>query len=98
MPEPKKGETERDFLSRCIPMLIHEGKEQKAAVGACYGIYRSKGDFPSPKPNSGKKSNPGHNNPGHNNPGHNSSNSSNPSNSYRKKLSRSDKIRIFNYF
>ena len=91
MPEPKKGETERDFLSRCIPMLIHEGREKSQSIAICFSVYRRKGDFPSPKPeNSGKKSNPGHNNPGHK--------SSNSSNSYRKKLSRSDKIRILNYF
>lgn len=60
MPKPKKGESERDFLSRCIPMLIHEGKEQNQSIAICYSVYRKEGDNPSPKPepksnNSSKK-------------------------------------------
>ena len=51
MPEPKKGETEKDFLKRCIPEMIHEGKPQKQSVAICYSIYRRKGTEPvSPKP------------------------------------------------
>jgi len=56
MPEPKKGETEKDFLKRCIPDLIHEGRPQKQAIAICYSIYRRKGtEEKSPKPE--KKSN-----------------------------------------
>lgn len=51
MPKPEKGETEKDFLARCIPELIHEGKPQKQAVAICYSIYRKDGSEPkSPKP------------------------------------------------
>ena len=38
--KPKSGESEKDFMSRCIPLAIKEGKDQKEASGKCYGIYR----------------------------------------------------------
>ena len=51
MPKPKKGETEKDFLKRCIPDLILEGYLQKQAVAICYSIYRREGtETKSPKP------------------------------------------------
>ena len=51
MPKPNPGETERDFLHRCIPELIDEGKPQKQAVAICYSIYRKHGtEEKSPKP------------------------------------------------
>ena len=41
MPEPpKKGESERVFISRCIRYLRNEGKTQEQAAGQCYGIWR----------------------------------------------------------
>lgn len=40
MPHPGSKETKQDFVSRCIPILVDEGREQKAAQGACYGIWR----------------------------------------------------------
>ena len=48
MPVPKEKESEKDFVNRCIPYLINEGKHpntdkgRKAAAGECYGIYRNK--------------------------------------------------------
>lgn len=53
MPNPEKGETEREFLSRCIPHLIKkEGYENRQAVAICYSIYRKEGtEKKSPKPN-----------------------------------------------
>ena len=52
MPNPKKGETERDFLSRCIPELKDEGYiNNKQRIAICYDIYRRKGtEASSPKP------------------------------------------------
>lgn len=51
MPKPESGETERDFLKRCIPELIHEGREQKQSVAICYSVYRKEGtEAKSPKP------------------------------------------------
>lgn len=41
MPTPEKGETEKDFIARCIPYVIkEEGIEQDHAVAKCYGIWR----------------------------------------------------------
>jgi len=58
MPRPKKGETEKDFLKRCIPHMIkEEGYEQKQGIAICYSIYRREGtEKASPKPK--KKNNP----------------------------------------
>lgn len=43
MPNPRKGESEREFLKRCIPQTIHEGYDQrgsKQAAAICYSKYR----------------------------------------------------------
>lgn len=51
MPEPEKGESERDFLKNCIPQLMNEHYEHKRAIAICFAIYRKKGTDPkSPKP------------------------------------------------
>ena len=51
MPKPRRGETERKFLSRCIPELIDEGRGQKQSIAICYSIYRKEGaKKASPKP------------------------------------------------
>jgi len=44
MPVPKKGETEKDFISRCIPYVIKEGtaKDTKQAAAICYSIWRDR--------------------------------------------------------
>ncbi len=39
MPTPNKGESKKDFIDRCIPILIDEGKEQDQAVAQCNGIW-----------------------------------------------------------
>lgn len=39
MPTPKDGESEKEFMARCIPQLIDEGKEQDQAVAICYSLY-----------------------------------------------------------
>jgi len=42
MPIPKKGETKKDFISRCIPFVIEEGTtdDPKQAAAICYSIWR----------------------------------------------------------
>lgn len=53
MPEPEKGESERDYLHRCIPYLIkYEGYENKSqAIAICFAKYRKSGtEEKSPKP------------------------------------------------
>jgi len=43
MPEPRKGENKKDFIKRCIPYIIREGKNNAEAVAICYSIWeRSK--------------------------------------------------------
>lgn len=42
MPTPEKGETEKEFIGRCIPILIDEGKEKDQAVAICYSIWKNK--------------------------------------------------------
>ena len=39
MPRPKSQENKNDFMKRCIPEVMHEGRENKAAVAKCFGIW-----------------------------------------------------------
>jgi hypothetical protein len=57
MPQPEPGETEREFLKRCIPYMMHEGRSQAQNVAICYSIYRKSGtEAKSPKPEKKKYS------------------------------------------
>jgi len=38
MPRPNKNERKEDFISRCIPEVMGEGKTQEQAAAICY-IY-----------------------------------------------------------
>ena len=42
MPGVRKGESQSSYMRRCVPAVKSEGKSQKAAVGQCMGMYRSK--------------------------------------------------------
>jgi hypothetical protein len=42
MPKPKKYERKQEFISRCIPTLIHEGRQPKQSAAICYSIIGSK--------------------------------------------------------
>ncbi|MBO0717144.1 MAG: phage major capsid protein, partial [Rhizobiales bacterium] len=48
--KPHKGESQSDFLSRCVPDMMGDGKrEQDQAVAACLTIWREdKGEKPPP--------------------------------------------------
>jgi hypothetical protein len=37
--EPSSGESQSDFMSRCVPYMIDEGKEQDQAVAICISTY-----------------------------------------------------------
>lgn len=39
MPEPRDGESQEDFMSRCIPAVIDEGREQPQAVAMCASYW-----------------------------------------------------------
>jgi len=40
IPKPTDGEKEQDFVSRCIGMLVGEGREQDQAAAICYRQFR----------------------------------------------------------
>lgn len=42
MVEPKSGESEEEFISRCIPYMIGEGYEQDQASAICYSKWGQK--------------------------------------------------------
>lgn len=39
MPKPNPKESRNEFVKRCIPIVMEEGSDQKAAVGKCEGMY-----------------------------------------------------------
>lgn len=39
--KPSAGESEEEFLNRCIPAMLEEGKEQDQAVAMCYSMYEN---------------------------------------------------------
>ena len=39
---PRGGESEDDFLGRCIPKLLSEGYDQEQAAAICYSSYRER--------------------------------------------------------
>jgi hypothetical protein len=43
MPSPKENETRDEFLERCIPEIVGEGKPQMQAVAICSSLYSSGG-------------------------------------------------------
>ena len=42
MPTPNKGEKQKDYISRCIPMVMKEGtaKDQKQAAAVCFSMWK----------------------------------------------------------
>lgn len=42
MPLPQKGEKKKDFIKRCIPMLINEGRKPGQATAICHSIWDRK--------------------------------------------------------
>ena len=39
MPKPRKNENQENFISRCIPQLIGEGREAQQAAAICYSMW-----------------------------------------------------------
>lgn len=39
---PNAGEEESDFISRCVKVVIAEGKSQDQALGQCYGMWENR--------------------------------------------------------
>lgn len=42
MPEPRKKETKKSFIKRCVPQLIKEGKKPNQATAICHSIWDDK--------------------------------------------------------
>ena len=42
MPHPQAGENRREYISRCVPILISEGKERDSAVAICYQYWKDR--------------------------------------------------------
>ena len=40
MPKPRENESREKFISRCVPIVVEEGKPQKQAVAICHSIWR----------------------------------------------------------
>ena len=43
--EPRAGESEDDFIGRCVPVVMAEGKDQDQALAICYTYYEGKQAF-----------------------------------------------------
>lgn len=41
MPKPHKNENESDYMKRCIPQLISEGKPQEQAIAICHSMFEN---------------------------------------------------------
>lgn len=42
MPKVKEGESEKDYIARCVPYVMNEdsSRTQEQALGLCYGLYK----------------------------------------------------------
>jgi len=43
--EPNPNESEDEFISRCVSVLINEGKDNEQAVAICYSLWEQKQSF-----------------------------------------------------
>jgi hypothetical protein len=43
MPTPRKGETRKGWMARCVPELIHEGRPSDQAVATCTSMFERRG-------------------------------------------------------
>ena len=42
MPTPQEGENRKDFVKRCIPIVMGEGIEADQATAICHSLYDQK--------------------------------------------------------
>lgn len=40
MPSIKPNENKEDWIERCVPVVMKEGKNKKQALGQCYGMWQ----------------------------------------------------------
>lgn len=58
--DPKRSESQEEFMARCIPVVISEGKDSDQAVAICSNIFETKlaesyTDYPEAASNNAKK-------------------------------------------
>ena len=41
MPKPRAEESKDDFMGRCVPMMMDEGKDKDQAVAACMNVFET---------------------------------------------------------
>ncbi len=44
MPSVRKGEKRTDFMKRCIPEVVGEGKEVDQAIAICNSLWENRND------------------------------------------------------
>jgi hypothetical protein len=42
MPKPSSGETKPEFMKRCVPQVINEGKNSDQAVAICNSLWNNR--------------------------------------------------------
>jgi hypothetical protein len=42
---PRSGESKEEYISRCVPYVLNEGKSQDEALGKCYGMWEQEFDY-----------------------------------------------------
>jgi hypothetical protein len=42
MPKPRPNEQKEDYISRCIPVVINEGKSREQAYAICQGMWEDR--------------------------------------------------------
>lgn len=42
LPRPRPGEDQNSFISRCIPAVMREGKDQEQAAAICFDLWRGR--------------------------------------------------------
>lgn len=44
LPKPKKNENKEEWLERCIPVMIREGKDKDQAIAICMSQWNQRSD------------------------------------------------------
>ena len=45
VPKPKPSEKKKDFMLRCIPILIQEGKKTEQAIAQCSSLFENRNKY-----------------------------------------------------
>jgi len=42
MPKPRAKEKKDEFIKRCIPILIKEGRKKDQAIAICHSLFKNR--------------------------------------------------------